>query len=228
MRGSQSIGGCVAALLLFDHYPAAANATEQYRVEAGETDRINVNVCEGRSRLTVRGDKDTDLDFTVRDAAGTIVHRDSDRTDFTFATLAGTRGQCVKYVLEVKNLGDVYNAYSVEIASIGDATPAAAGGAFSRGERTLSVAAGTTQRTTLSMCAPHVKVYANGNGASDLDFTIWNDRSEVVHRDNDTTDLTIVTLDTGIPSGGACRPFVLAVRNVGSAANTYVLRLTPQ
>ena len=92
--------------------PAMAG-TETYLVSANDTDWISLRVC-GPSALAVRGDGDTDLDFTVFNSSGRIVHVDDDLTDITFARLRPA-GQCEGFRLKVENLGPVGNIYSVSL-----------------------------------------------------------------------------------------------------------------
>jgi hypothetical protein len=63
------------------------------------------------SRVTVRGDGDTDLDcYLVKN--GQVIASDEDNTDYC---ILDTRGWPGPYRLYVKNWGSVYNQYDVRI-----------------------------------------------------------------------------------------------------------------
>lgn len=75
----------------------------------------------------------------------------------------------------------------------------------------------------LSLCSSSVYVKVKGDGDTDLDFTIKDNRGNVVHRDFDSTDLTFVTLTPRVASG--CVTYVLTVQNRGSVFNDFVVTL---
>lgn len=80
------------------------------RVEARDTDTWNVCFERGgTARLRVRGDGDTDLDCFVYDASGREVARDDDYTDF--CVLDWQPQSYGNHRLEIRNLGNVWNAY---------------------------------------------------------------------------------------------------------------------
>lgn len=93
---------------------AVADDLAVYRVEARGTDEIELTVCRP-SRVLVRGDGDTDLDFAVVGPYG-IEHMDVDGTDWTTADLEPAFG-CTKFTLLVTNRGNVYNRYVVRLGT---------------------------------------------------------------------------------------------------------------
>lgn len=105
--------------------PAAASV-RTYQVDANASSQIDLNLCGGRTRVEARGDGDTDVDFTIRDPGGAIVHQDMDSTDYTVKTIAtGTTG-CRTYTLRMRNVGDVYNNVTVTLTDLGGDAKAAA------------------------------------------------------------------------------------------------------
>ncbi|GAA0267908.1 hypothetical protein GCM10009127_04580 [Alteraurantiacibacter aestuarii] len=98
--------------------PAFAQS-DSYRVEANSTQTIDLNICNPEVYVSVRGDGDTDLDFSITNAAGSIVHSDYDLTDITFASLYRRDGvACETFKLEVRNLGNVWNRYEVTLETV--------------------------------------------------------------------------------------------------------------
>lgn len=101
-------GIAVATALVGVAAPAGASV-RSYRAEAHDSRAVTLYV-RSNSTVVVRGDTDTDLDFVIYDADGDVVHSDYDYTDWT---AAGLRPGV--YTLEVSNLGDVYNAFTVDV-----------------------------------------------------------------------------------------------------------------
>lgn len=100
--------------------PMMTEQAQSYRVDANDSTAIDLSLCSDNVDVTVRGDGDTDLDFTIRDNYGNTVHRDFDDTDLTFASLRPRRtGGCITYVLSVQNRGDVFNNFSVTLKDSG-------------------------------------------------------------------------------------------------------------
>lgn len=97
--------------------PSVAASRQVYDVDANSSMTIIMQICSPSAFVSARGDGDTDLDFEIVSLAGNVVHRDSDGTDFTWATLRGPSGggACRPYRLNVSNLGDVYNRMTVAI-----------------------------------------------------------------------------------------------------------------
>jgi hypothetical protein len=91
----------------------AQAATGQYRVEAGETVSINLNVCMGGAKVNIAGTGRTDLDFVIRNLRGRVVHEDNDDTDYTEVDLTSRRGSCETFELEVHNAGNRNSGFVV-------------------------------------------------------------------------------------------------------------------
>jgi len=104
----------VALAMMLGTSGTAMAQGQTYRAGANATRSIDLSLCTDNVYVSVRGDGDTDLDFTITDNFGRQVHRDFDSTDITFVTLRPriTNG-CVKYVLQVQNRGTVYNNFTV-------------------------------------------------------------------------------------------------------------------
>lgn len=102
----------------FSATPALAQS-DSYRVEANDSYSVDLTICNPEVYVSVRGDGDTDLDFTVRDPNGQTVHSDYDYTDITFFTLyRQARSGCETYQMDVRNLGNVWNRFSVDMETI--------------------------------------------------------------------------------------------------------------
>ena len=184
---------------------AESSGEGEYRADANALLKVNLPVC-GATRLEVRGDGDTDLDFTVKDAAGDVVHSDDDLSDVTFTTLSPSE-ECETFGLEVSNLGEVFNVFTV--ALIDPATRAA-----SLGPGEYRVNANGATKVALRVCAV-TKVRARGEGETDLDFDVTDAGGGSVHSNYDLTDATEFTLDPG----SGCADYQLAVSNIGDANN---------
>lgn len=120
-----ALGAAIFAL------PAHAQS-DTYRVNANAANTIKLSICNPQVRLAVRGDGDTDLDFSVTNSSGSVVHSDYDSTDITFATLNRRSGQtCEDFNLRVNNLGSVYNMFTVSLTNVGASSANAKSGAGS-------------------------------------------------------------------------------------------------
>jgi len=97
--------------------PAAAQS-DTYRVDAYSSDDVTLTLCNPQVRLEVRGDGDTDLDFTITDSSGSVLHSDADETDWTITNIDNGDTRCRGYNLHVENLGEVYNEYTVAMTTI--------------------------------------------------------------------------------------------------------------
>lgn len=120
----------MVGLMVFGGHSAVtlAQSTRTYRAEAQDVANVRLDLCSSVVQVTVRGDRDTDLDFVITDNRGNVVHRDVDGTDFTSAVLRpDVSSGCVPYQLQVANLGSVYNCFSVTLQNR-DASVAAASG----------------------------------------------------------------------------------------------------
>ncbi|MFU7527772.1 hypothetical protein [Qipengyuania sp. ASV99] len=181
----------------------------EYRADANSSITVNLPVC-GTRRLAVRGDGDTDLDFIVTDAVGETVHSDADLSDATYVTLNPGEA-CEAFALEVSNLGDVYNDFTVALDD-----PAGRGGASGPGEYRVNAQLAT--KVMLRVCSA-TRVSARGDGDTDLDFTVTDASGDTVHSDFDMTDQTSFTLDPG----GECADFQMEVSNLGDVYNVLTV-----
>jgi hypothetical protein len=105
--------GVVVALFVSSGAYAAAQFVASGRVLPFGTDRWNVWTTPGQTRIVVDGDGDTDLDCFVHDLTGRLLGFDDDRTDYCVVTFR--RPPSGNVVLEIENLGNVYNEYSVRV-----------------------------------------------------------------------------------------------------------------
>ncbi len=82
-------------------------------VEAYDVDNYDIRFRGGEmARIVVSGDGDTDLDVFVYDADENLVASDVDPTDYCVVSWRPRRS--ATYRVEVHNLGDVYNIYTIE------------------------------------------------------------------------------------------------------------------
>lgn len=79
------------------------------------------------------------------------------------------------------------------------------------------VEANATHTTELTICNPVVEVILDGDGDTDLDFVITNDRGQVVHSDFDYSDDTTAILRRRASSG--CEDFTVETTNLGNVWN---------
>lgn len=88
---------------------------QSYRVDANARASLDLNICARMVDIVADGDDDTDLDFFLYGPNGNLVFSDTDFTDVMIYTIdnSGSRGNCQPYRLEVANLGNVYNQYTV-------------------------------------------------------------------------------------------------------------------
>lgn len=95
------------------NYSDTASTTE--RVSAYSTDeyvvffKAGMEVC-----VLVEGDGDTDLDLYVYDENGNLVDKDIDELDT--CVCSWTPKWSGKFTIKVKNLGSVYNQYTISVA----------------------------------------------------------------------------------------------------------------
>lgn len=82
-----------------------------------------------------------------------------------------------------------------------------------------------TMTVSLSLCSNNVDIYVDGDDDTDLDFVIRDDDGDVVHTDNDSTDMTMATLRPNV-SNGRCVRYPLRVVNHGDVYNDFTVRLT--
>jgi hypothetical protein len=92
---------------------AVAGVSLTDRVDAGETNIHRVWTRSGNSRVVVDGDGDTDLDCYVYDRSGNMIGFDNDITDYCIVAITQRRGG--EIVIEIENLGTVYNQYRLHV-----------------------------------------------------------------------------------------------------------------
>ncbi len=189
---------------------AESEGAGEYRADANAALIVNLPVC-GVNRLEIRGDGDTDLDFTVNDSTGETVHTDFDLSDVTFTTLTPSLEECETFTVEVSNLGDVYNVFSVTLTDEEEL-----GGTSGPGEYRIN--ATSSSKVMLRVCDSTV-VYARGDGDTDLDFDVTDGSGGAVHSDYDLTDQTEFTLDPD----GACSDFQMSISNLGDVYNVLTI-----
>ncbi|WP_299191597.1 hypothetical protein [uncultured Erythrobacter sp.] len=176
-----------------------------YNAAANSSIRVDLPVC-STSLLEVRGDGDTDLDFTITDEGGDTIHSDFDLSDVTYATLSPSDG-CETFAMAVDNLGDVYNVFSVTLTDVNEQ-----GGVSGSGQYRINA---TSETKMLLRVCETTRVAARGDGDTDLDFDINDSSGASVHTDYDMTDQTDFTLDPG----SGCENFQMSVSNLGDVYN---------
>jgi len=184
---------------------ADSSGAGEYRADANTSLLVDLPVC-GTTRLEVRGDGDTDLDFTVTDSGGDTVHSDLDLSDVTFTTLEPSN-ECETFQISVANLGDVYNVFTVALID-----PASLTGVSGAGQ--YRVNANSATKVALRLCEA-TRVSARGDGDTDLDFEVTDARGASVHSDYDMTDRTAFMLDPG----NECASYQISVTNLGDVYN---------
>jgi hypothetical protein len=127
LRNALSMAALSIAALMGTSTAALA---ESYRVDANSTSNVELRICEAAVRVSVRGDGDTDLDFTIRNNRGETVHSDFDTTDITYATLRPRSSGCETFDLQIQNIGSVYNMVNVTFETVerGSSSASAKGG----------------------------------------------------------------------------------------------------
>lgn len=184
---------------------AETSGAGDYEAEANGSIRVDVPIC-GATRVEVRGQGDTDLDFTITAEDGDTVHYDIDRSDITFVTLEPS-GNCETYALLVENLGDTRNTFTVELTD-----PLERGDTLGPGEYRVNAELAT--KVDMRVCST-TRVSARGDGDTDLDFEVVDEAGATLHEDYDLTDATEFTLDPG----SGCADYHLKVSNLGGVYN---------
>jgi hypothetical protein len=103
----------LVAIVLGSAGYALAEVIGRDRVLAFATDRWTVWAPAGASQIVVDGDGDTDLDCFVYDRFGQLLGMDNDRTDYCVVNFRQGTGGNIRVV--IRNLGDVYNNYTVSL-----------------------------------------------------------------------------------------------------------------
>lgn len=201
---SQSIVGGAGATRV-----ANSEGAGSYRADGNETVTVMLPVCTA-TRMEVRGDGETDLDFTVRDSDGNSIHSDFDMSDVTFATLEPQQ-ECETFAVAVSNLGENTNDFMVALTDLTDL-----GNVSGPGEYRVNGSSAT--KVALRVCEV-TKVTAKGDGDSDLDFEVTDAAGSSIHSDYDMTDVTNFTLNPG----DGCADFQMSVDNVGDVLNIFTV-----
>lgn len=181
----------------------------EYTAPANTNLLIDLPVCDS-SRLEVRGNGASDLDFTLADGQGREIHSDVDLSDVTFKALTPKKG-CETFALTVRNIGDADNIFQVTLID-----PATRVGEIGAGE--YPIGAQTATKVPLQVCET-TKVSARGRGDSDLDFDVTDGSGSSVHSDYDMTDATEFTLDPQ----GECQDYQISVNNLGTDKNVLTI-----
>jgi hypothetical protein len=203
--------------------PAAAQASRDYRVEARQSQMVDLTICSPAVRMDVAGDGDTDVDFTVFDQNNSVVYQDLDTDDQTSTTLYGTaggRGGCQTWRIQLDNLGNVWNRVRVTLTDVpvngGDG-----GGPVNPRERSVSTYRVEPQDTywvDLTLCSPRIHFEGVGNGQSDVDYVIFDPNNREVFSDYALHDRAAATIRTNA-GNGRCEVYRLRLNNLGTQWN---------
>ena len=203
--------------------PAFAQASQDYRVEARQSQMVNLNVCSPAVRMDIAGDGDTDVDFTVYDNNNVMVYQDLDTDDRTSTTLYGTAGGrngCQTWRVQLNNLGNVWNRVRVTLTDV-PVRGGNSGGPASERERSVStyrVEANDTYWVDLTLCAPRIHFEATGNGQTDVDYVLYDPNNREVFSDYALHDRATTTIRTN-GGNGRCEVFRLRLSNLGRQWN---------
>ncbi|UAB79385.1 hypothetical protein INR77_06845 [Erythrobacter sp. SCSIO 43205] len=181
----------------------------EYTAPANTRLTLDLPVCEA-SRLEVRGNGASDLDFILTDGEGDEIHSDTDLSDVTFKSLT-PKGGCETFGLAVTNLGEAQNIFRVTLID-----PASRVGDIGAGEYTIGAQAAT--KVPLQICEA-TKVSARGRGDTDLDFDVTDASGSSIHSDYGLTDATEFTLDPQ----GKCQDYQISVNNLGTDKNVLTI-----
>lgn len=184
-----------------------------YRVEARSEFWVNLNLCSNPVVVDIRGDGDTDVDFTIYDERGNQVYQDLDLDDITTATLTPrvSNGSCVVYRLKLNNLGNVWNQVQVSVGDNNTRGDAPSIGSY-------RVEANRDFWVDLNLCRRSTRILIAGDGDTDVDYTIYDQNNNIVAQDlalNDRADFNF----TVNARAGACRPYRLRLNNLGNVWN---------
>lgn len=216
-----------AALALGAGVATPALATEDtYRVNANDTDTIQLKICGQSALINANGDNDTDLDFWLYGPDGSLITSDTDRTDLFIHRINRRAGLgCEYYRLEVKNLGNVYNQYVVTISENGGGSSNNNSGGSGPLTNNYRVEANDTDTIAIKACKPSVDIRVNGDNDTDLDFFLYDPNGNLVFSDEDRTDLMIYTLRSRA-GNGTCLDYRLEVKNLGNVYNAYTVTIS--
>jgi len=190
-----------------------------YRVEAHSEYWVDLNLCSNPIVVDVRGDGDTDVDFTIYDQNNRQVYQDLDLDDITTATLTPpvSNGRCLRYRLKLNNIGDVWNQVTV---TTGGNT---ANGGTSVGS--YRVESSSDYWVDLTLCHRRAHIVGHGDDDTDVDYTLYDRNNNVVAQDLALNDDMDVTINTGT-NDGTCRPFRLKLHNLGNVWNQVSVQIT--
>ena len=188
---------------------AETDGPGEYTAPANTQFLVDLPVCDA-SRLEVRGNGSSDLDFTLSDGQGREIHSDADLTDVTFKMLTPKNG-CETFGLAVNNIGDADNTFEVILID-----PAERVGEIGAGD--YPILAQTATKVPLQVCET-TKVSARGRGDSDLDFDVTDGSGSSVHSDYGMSDKTEFTLEPQ----GKCEDYQISVNNLGPAKNVLTI-----
>lgn len=88
--------------------------------------------------------------------------------------------------------------------------------------RYYRVEANSTKWIDLTVCAPRISLRVQGDGDTDLDFTIYDPGNNVIYTDFDATDYTSTVFRTTIlPGEQRCTVYKLKVQNLGNVWNRF-------
>jgi hypothetical protein len=103
----------LAILVFASMSTVVAGMVGHARVEARDTNVHTVWASSGSSRVVVDGDGDTDLDCYVYDRFGNLLGADDDLTDYCIVDFRQRTSGDIR--VEIRNLGNVWNAYRLEV-----------------------------------------------------------------------------------------------------------------
>jgi serine/threonine protein kinase/uncharacterized protein YhfF len=211
---SNSSGGFVKTVI----------ATHVDVVEAESTDVYELTFVGGmEATVFVEGDGDTDLDLYVVDEAGNRVCVEDDYTDVMICSWRPPR--TAEYRVAIRNLGDVYNEYTLSTSnSSGDFAKAVIAAAAAVPADTSMhaerVQAGSTDVYKLAfVVGEEATVLVEGDGDTDLDLYVLDESGSLICADTGPTDRMLCSW---IPA--TTGEFRVEVRNLGDVYNDYSLQ----
>ncbi len=116
-NGQQVLNFTQSTSMMRDIVANREDDVKSYAVQANSTMVIDLYLCTGTVTIDVNGDGDTDVDYTVFDGQGVLVHSDSELHDDMFVVLntQASRGSCETVRLEAQNLGNVFNNVTITL-----------------------------------------------------------------------------------------------------------------
>lgn len=207
-----------AAFALCSYSPASAQQRSSHRVEANSSNRHSIYLRSGQyTTVRINGDDDTDLDLFVYDPSGNEVGRDISTDDNESVSLTARRTG--NYRIEVRNLGDIWNAYQMwrEGGGYNGGGGGGNSGPIGNGQMTRRVEASSANYHSVYVNnGQRVSVRINGDNDTDLDLFVFDPSGNEVARDISTDDdetASFVARRTGA--------YRVEVRNLGNIWNQY-------